>query len=151
MPVQGVNNGTELYSRYNNKNKKLISIKSYPDFDEYKYEVPASDGKKAGCALASLCIPGLGQMANGDLNRGVAFSAVAGLSLLGGLFAGNIFLKKASSEAALTGKRSATAKTGLAIMGAGYLVGLATWLYSAIDAYKTAKDELVEIRPKQKC
>ena len=150
MPVQGVNNSTELYSRYNNKNKKLISIKSYPDFDEYKYEVPASDGKKAGCALASLCIPGLGQMANGDLNRGVAFSAVAGSSMLGGLFVGTSLMKRNPSITAITGKPDKTGKTGFAIMCAGYLVCIATWIYSAIDAYKTAKDELVEIRPKQK-
>ena len=39
---------------------------------------------------------------------------------------------------------------GLATVAAGYLAGVATWLYSAIDAYKTAKSEVVEIVPKDK-
>lgn len=105
--------------------RKCISVKQYEDYDEYRYEVPATSGKKAGVAIASLLLTGAGQMINGDILKGIAF--------MGGTFIATLF--------SLVGLKS----QGIASLAA---FGGAVW--SAVDAAKNAKSTAIQMVPKDK-
>lgn len=131
MSVLGINAAKNISFGYNpyKNNSKLVSIKQYPDFEERKYEIPASTGKKWGVGIASFCITGLGQAINGEWGKAAGFffgSIAAG-------FAGGLV-------AAVSGVRAAKL--------AGLLVSLGVGIWSVVDAVKNAKTEEVHIIPR---
>ena len=100
-------------------------------FQEYK--VKAGKGKKAGVAIASFCIPGLGQAINGDWGRGVAH-------FLGG---GALeFVFAFSYAAAFAGKKLGV--VGAIVSAAGFLINR---IVAAVNAAKNAT-ETVRIEKK---
>ena len=100
-------------------------------FQEYK--VKAGKGKKAGVAIASFCIPGLGQAINGDWGRGVAhFLGSGALELAFGF----------SYAAALAGKKLGV--LGAVVTAAGFVTNR---IVAAVNAAKNAT-ETVRIEKK---
>ena len=126
-----VNNTNTLNSNpaFKKKESKLVSVRKYPDFEERRYEVDASTGKKWGVGIASCFVSGLGQAINGDWGKAAGF------------FFGNIACSLLAGISASMGNKGAVG-TGLGIVGA---LGLNVW--SIVDAVKSAKTEEIQIIP----
>lgn len=114
---------------FKKKETRLVSVRKYPDFEERRYEVEASTGKKWGVGVASFFVSGLGQAINGDWGKAAGF------------FFGEIACKLLVGISASMGKKGAVG-AGLGILGA---LGLDVW--SIVDAVKSAKNEEIQIIP----
>ena len=104
-------------------------VKVFPDRTEIVYETEASSGKKWGVGIASAFLPGLGQAINGQWGKGFAFLAGFGVPQFIGTIAG------------LKGN------VGTALLATGVTLG--SWVWSIVDAVKSARSEQKVIMPKQ--